>query len=59
MRRRDFIKAISGARVGWPFSARAQRSALPVIGCLHGAPVATLGIDVPLSLLGRADEVIE
>ena len=36
MRRRDFIKVIAGSTV-WPLAARAQRSALPVIGFVHSA----------------------
>ena len=32
MRRRDFIKAIAGSTVAWPITARAQQSAMPVVG---------------------------
>ena len=43
MRRRDFIKATVGAAIASPIAARAEQSAMPVLGYLGGSSPAYRG----------------
>jgi ABC-type uncharacterized transport system substrate-binding protein len=40
LRRREFVKLLSGAATVWSFAAWAQQSAIPLIGVLHGVSAA-------------------
>jgi putative tryptophan/tyrosine transport system substrate-binding protein len=55
MRRRDFVKVLGGAAAAWPLAARAQQSAIPVIGFLSGASPETMHDYVAVFKQGLAE----
>jgi putative tryptophan/tyrosine transport system substrate-binding protein len=55
MRRRNFISMVGGAAAAWPLAARAQQTAMPVIGYLSGATFETMREYVAAFHRGLAD----
>jgi putative ABC transport system substrate-binding protein len=55
MRRREFICLISGGAAAWPLAARAQQSAMPVIGFLSGGEERAFAPNVAGFIRGLKD----
>jgi putative ABC transport system substrate-binding protein len=56
VRRREFIKAVAGLTVAWPFAARAQQLKLPTIGFL-GSPTASVWVPYTVAFEKRLHEL--
>lgn len=55
MRRRDFVKLFAGSAAAWPLAARAQQSAMPVIGILSGLQPSSLHLEMAALHQGLAE----
>jgi hypothetical protein len=55
MRRRDFIKVMSGSAVAWPLPVRAQHSTVPVVGFISAAPAQGYERQLEAFLRGLAE----
>jgi putative ABC transport system substrate-binding protein len=55
VRRRDFIKVIAGSAAAWPLAARAQQSAMPVLGFVNVASAKSFARPLSAFLKGLGE----
>src|SRR5262245_8402174 len=53
--RRKFLATLGGAAATWPLAARAQKSAMPMVGVLRDCAAAEVGFFVDGVRKGRAE----
>ena len=55
MQRREFVKLIGSMAAAWPVAAKAQQSAMPVVGVLYSAPMDLLQNETTALRAGLAE----